>query len=316
MAPFDSTIPDTRFDSFDIYRTSYKKVNDQDIEAGILVPKNLSPGTHPVLVKFHGGGLVTGDCIYAPWFAAYFVPLIHRTNSIVVSPNYRLIPEHSGADILEDLAAFWTWFRSGGLTSYLASQGVAAELDFDRVLASGDSAGGYMALMSGLLQPKGSIKAILAQYPMTDGLRREPSELFIDLPSPPSSLLDKHLAAIKPGAIVSSCVPPARMELSYVLSAYGRYLEFFGNDKLMWPLYLVDEKKWLPPTWIHHGDVDTAVSIEDTKAFVGKCEKIEGTEIRLEIVKGKDHGFDTQAKEDEEPWLKEGLEWVEGKWLQ
>lgn len=173
-----------------------------------------------------------------------------------------------------------------------------------------------MALMSGLLQPKGSINAVLAQYPMIDSLRREPSEFFIDLPSPPSSLVDRHMGKVESGVVVSSCVPPARMNLSYVLSAYGRYLEFFGGDKMMWPLYLVDEKRWLPPTWIHHGDKDTAVSIEDSRAFLRKCEKIDGLEVRLEVREGEDHGFDTQAKEDEEPWLKDGLRWVEEKWLQ
>lgn len=234
----------------------------------------------------------------------------------MVSPNYRLVPEHSGADILTDLAEFWRWVHGGGLTSYLASQGVDLELDFERILASGDSAGGYMALMSGLLQSKGSIKAVLAQYPMTDSLRREKSELFVNIPAPKEHLLNEHLEKVKPGVVVSSCVPPKRMDLSYVLSAYGRYLEFFGGDKSMWPLYLVDEKKWLPPTWIHHGSVDTAVSVEDSKAFVGKCEAIGGLEVRLQIVEGEDHGFDTGAKEDELSWLKEGLRWVEEKWLQ
>lgn len=241
--------------------------------------------------------------------------MIHRTNAIVIAPNYRLVPEHSGADILEDLADFWKWFHSGGLESYFASQKLNVELDLDHVLVSGDSAGGYMALMSGLSQPKGSIQAILAQYPMTDSLRMQPSDLIPDLPSPPESLVEKHLASVKPGVVVSSRVPPSCMDLSYVLSAYGLYLEFFGDDKTMWPLYLVEEKKWLPPTWILHGDSDTAVSIEDSKAFVAKCQKLEGSDIKLEIRPGQEHGFDTQAKEDEEPWLKEGLKWVEEKWL-
>jgi hypothetical protein len=28
-----------------------------------------------------------------------------------------------------------------------------------------------------------------------------------------------------------------------------------------------------------------------------------------------EHGFDVGMKEDEEEWLREGLGWVEGKWL-
>ncbi|KAJ4383609.1 hypothetical protein N0V86_001664 [Didymella sp. IMI 355093] len=315
MATLDDTTPETRFDSFHIYRTSYKKINDQAIDVGILTPKSPKPGRHPILVKFHGGGLVTGDCVYAPWFAAYFVPFIHRTNAIVVSPNYRLVPEHTGADILEDLNDFWTWLLNGSLKQYLTSQNVDLELDFEHILASGDSAGGYMALMSGLTQPKGTIRTVLAQYPMTDSLRREPSETFVDQPAPPASLLDGYLENIISGVVMSSCIPPARMDLSYVLSAYGRYLEFFGEDEMMWPLYLIEEKQQLPPTWIHHGDADTAVSIEDSKAFTAKYAKL-GLEVKLKILIGEEHGFDTQAKEDDTQWLKEGLVWVEEKWLQ
>lgn len=58
MAPLDDTTPETRFDSFNIHRTSYKKVRDQGVDVGIFIPKTLKPGKHPILVKFHGGGLV------------------------------------------------------------------------------------------------------------------------------------------------------------------------------------------------------------------------------------------------------------------
>lgn len=58
MAPFDDTTPETRFESLDVHRTSYKKVGDQDIDVGVLIPKDIKPGKHPILVKFHGGGLV------------------------------------------------------------------------------------------------------------------------------------------------------------------------------------------------------------------------------------------------------------------
>lgn len=58
MAPLDDTTPATRFDSFDVHRTSYKKIGDHEIEVGILIPKDLKPGKHPLVAKFHGGGLV------------------------------------------------------------------------------------------------------------------------------------------------------------------------------------------------------------------------------------------------------------------
>jgi acetyl esterase/lipase len=116
-----------RYDSFDVYRTHYKKIRDHEIEVGILIPKGLKPGVHPVFVRFHGGGCVSpflysaqrahtltlhkvsGTWAYPDWFANWLVPLVHRNNAIIVSPNYRLLPEHNGNDIQEDLVDFWTW---------------------------------------------------------------------------------------------------------------------------------------------------------------------------------------------------------------
>jgi len=65
MAPLDDTTPETRFDSFNVYRIPYKKIGEHEIEAGILVSKGLKAGKHAVIVKFHGGGLV---CIKNPTF--------------------------------------------------------------------------------------------------------------------------------------------------------------------------------------------------------------------------------------------------------
>ncbi|CBX95999.1 hypothetical protein IAQ61_004821 [Plenodomus lingam] len=311
----DDTNPTNRFDSFHVYRTSYKNIGPHAIDVGILVPKDLKPGSHPLLVKFHGGGLVTGDCLYPDWIGAFFVPFIHRTNCITVLPNYRLIPEHTGADILSDLDNFWAWFHSDAFPLFLKSQGITAELDYNHVLVSGDSAGGYMTLMSGLTQPKGSIKALLAQYPMTDSLRRKPMDELYGQPSPPPTLVDEHISSITPDVVLSSATPPARMNISYALSVYGRYLEFFGNEKDMWPLYLIEKKDYLPPTWIVHGDADTAVSIEDSKAFVEKARRLDRVEVQLVVRPGQEHGFDISVKENKEAWLKQGLQWVEKKWL-
>lgn len=172
-----------------------------------------------------------------------------------------------------------------------------------------------MALMSGLTQPRGSINAVLAQYPMTDALRRDEVGVLVDgTTSPPARIVDEHMAAVVPGAVVSSAIPYARMDLSYALSANGRYREFFGGDRLLWPLYLVEQKEYLPPTWIVHGDADQAVSVEDSKAFVEKARRL-GGEVRLVVRPGEDHGFDVAVKENEEEWLREGVSWVEKKWL-
>jgi acetyl esterase/lipase len=235
-----------------------------------------------------------------------------------VLPNYRLIPESNGADILEDLSDFWTWFNNKSVTTYLASKNQELDIEYEKLLVTGDSAGGYMALMSALTQPKSGIKAILAQYPMTQYMRLEPSPTFFGMPAPGPEVVEQHIANVTPGTVVSSAVPPARAGLSYSLAAYNNaYLKYFGPDEKMWPFGALADASEMPPTWIIHGDQDQAVSVGDSQAFVKRwTEKEVRGEVRLDVLPGMDHGFDIGMKEGEEEWLAKGLEWVEGKWLE
>lgn len=233
-------------------------------------------------------------------------------------PNYRLVPEHTGADIISDLSDFWKWFDSGAVSTYLSSahSELSLELETERLLVTGDSAGGYMALMSALTQPEGKIRAVLAQYPMTNYLRGEVSDTFFGVPTPKAEIIQQHIDAIVPGAVVSSAIPPARSGLSYALGAYKKYLDFFGHDAKLWPVNRLEDATTMPPTWIIHGDADSAVDVKDSQEFVKKWtdREVRG-EVKLSLLPGKEHGFDIESKEDEEEWLREGLEWVEGKWL-
>jgi acetyl esterase/lipase len=94
------------------------------------------------------------------------------------------------------------------------------------------------------------------------------------------------------------------------------YLEHFGPDEKMWPFGKLADAEEMPPTWIIHGDQDQAVSVLDSQDFVKRwTEKEVRGEVKLDVLPGVDHGFDIGLKEDEEEWLKKGLEWIEGKWL-
>jgi acetyl esterase/lipase len=185
------------------------------------------------------------------------------------------------------------------------------------VLVAGESAGGYMAFMSGLTQPKDSIKAILAQYPMTNYARCKVVEVLFDGSiAPGPEFIEQHLSSITPSATVSSAIPPARPNLTYALSAYGRYLELFGKDEKLWPVNLIEDRTYMPATWIVHGDRDMAVSFDDTRVSVEKwAQFVKEGELTVEIVEGEYHGFDGVVKEDETGWLRDGLRFVEENWL-
>lgn len=58
-------------------------------------------------------------------------------SAIVVNVNYRLMPEHHGLDIMEDLDDVWEWIHTK-LQTYLGGD---VEVDLDRILIEGDSAG-------------------------------------------------------------------------------------------------------------------------------------------------------------------------------
>jgi acetyl esterase/lipase len=335
-----------RFDPFNIYTTSYKEVNNHKIAVSILIPKTLSPSPspsssnqnptpnqkekkqpqkkkHPLFVKFHGGGFVQGTALHGPWFTSWLVPFLLRAHAITILPNYRLIPEANGHDVLSDLSDFWAWFDAE-LEAYVKAIAPGIELDFGRLLVGGDSAGGLLAFQSGVRLPRGKVRALLAQYPMSDYLRREYAPVCADgSPMPGPEIVDEHVRGIKPGTVISSVTPPdrKRMHLSLALATYGRWKEFFGEEAELYPVRAVEGVSHFPPTWIYHGEEDRAVDVRDSRRFVGKLVEVLGEgfreSVRLDVLEGEDHGFDClrEVREEEEAWLREGLRWVEERWL-
>lgn len=61
----------SKFDNFTTKDFVYKTVGGHDLETTVCVPKNASPGKHPVLVHLHGGFLIVGDKMFEPWFATW-----------------------------------------------------------------------------------------------------------------------------------------------------------------------------------------------------------------------------------------------------
>ncbi|KAF2648428.1 alpha/beta-hydrolase [Lophiostoma macrostomum CBS 122681] len=304
----------TRFETFDLHRTSYKRIGDHEIEVNILVPKEISPGKHPLIVKWHGGGLTTGTAAYPDWFASWLVPFLHRNHAIAVLPNYRLAPEHTGDDILEDLDDFWAWFRSS-LPAYVASKKPSVELDISRVLVHGDSAGGWCALQSVLGQPQSTFRACLVQYPVVNDFPMAPDDKPCGETIPPKEVLDEFVAGIVPGTILSSVTPPARDLVSVMMRAHGRWEELFGKGKHLMPTTRVENAEFLVPLYIVHGKDDTNVPVKWTHEFVNNVRKVlPETKIELVTPPG-DHGFDGALYEEDHPWLAGLLKRVEEDWL-
>lgn len=160
-------------------KNRYKTVSDHEIKAAILIPKNLSPGLHPVVFNLHGGFLMTAHSLFAPFFAPWALDLARENSAIIISPDYRLLPSLNGiADQLEDLEDFWQWSHSK-LPEVLERNAHGHSLDFTRLLMVGGSAGGYCAVQLALSHPD-EITALAMSYPLLD-LK---DDIFVNGPAP------------------------------------------------------------------------------------------------------------------------------------
>lgn len=71
---------------------------------------------------------------------------------MIVTPDYRLIPESDAADVMEDAEDFWGWLH-GDLPSIAAARGWRAGPDLASVASVGESAGGYISVQSATMFP-------------------------------------------------------------------------------------------------------------------------------------------------------------------
>ena len=111
------------------------------LSAYLYRPK--SPGPHPVLISIHGGP----ESQYRPGYEAFFQYLVNELGYAVIAPNVRgssgygksFLKLDNGVlreDAVKDIGALLVWI------------GVQPMLDRDRVVVTGGSYGGYMALAS------------------------------------------------------------------------------------------------------------------------------------------------------------------------
>ncbi|TAQ90289.1 hypothetical protein B7494_g1365 [Chlorociboria aeruginascens] len=301
-----------KYQNFSISEATYKTVNDHNIKAFILQPKSLQPGNHPVIVKFHGGFFITGASLYPEWFPQWALDYALLHSAIIVAADYRLMPEATGQDLLHDVSDFWTWLRQD-LQAHLAP-GIVA--DHSKTIAYGESAGGYLAIHSGLTQPVGAVKAVIATYPIIDCDAKYEKPIF-GAPALPPHILANFLASLVPGKIVTSAKPPKRMDLALSAVQQGRLKDFFGDGESLDLIKLIERTKnaeEVPFILILHGKDDSAVPIDGSIKFEEVVSKKFGGEKMELVLEPGEHGFDGEATL-ETPWLKKGLGKLTEIWL-
>ena len=108
-----------------------------DLPISVFKPRTAVAGA-PCIYWLHGGGMVMGDR-----FANLDIPLdwLERFGAVVVTIDYRLAPEVSGATLVEDCYQGLCW---------TAAQALELGIDPQRIIVAGASAGGGLA--AGMVQ--------------------------------------------------------------------------------------------------------------------------------------------------------------------
>ncbi|KAI9042748.1 alpha/beta hydrolase [Aspergillus affinis] len=319
-----------KFANFNVIQSSYKRVGNHDIGVDMIIPRTVSTGKRPLIARFHGGGLVTGDSLYEAWFPKWLLELAESTSAVIISANYRFFPEVVGLDILDDVEDFWTWLHSNYPKDLLAAHSTPIEPDLDRILTAGDSAGGLLAVYLTLSHPD-EIRAGTAAYPSIhwDKEPLHPQTWNKNLPDLPVSVYDEYLLNMNVENIESSDRSLTRTPIAATMSRHRKGYETWirGSDESsqsdrLFQLARLDKPDARLPRGglvIFHGVNDESVPHQASERFVEKARDVlknkqGGDKVVLALRPGP-HGFEADAPLKEE-WIDEALREAVKVWLE
>ncbi|KAL9084903.1 MAG: hypothetical protein Q9165_007856 [Trypethelium subeluteriae] len=311
----------SRFDRFERLSANYKTVQDHAIRADILIPRSLdkSAEKRPVILRWHGGFLIGFGSMFPDFFPHWLLEYALSHSAIFVNANYRLLPESTGAEVLSDMEDLLAWIEAD-LPSLLAAHNV--QVDLSKVLVAGESAGGYLAVQSGLSRPD-LVKAVIATYPMLDfdpsvytAKGRKP---ILGNPEYPTSLIEDHLKNMPLDADdksrpISDDDPPTRFQLAIASAQQGRIPGFLGTGEKLYPMERVLKEPLKPVLFIAHGEDDSAVPVEGSRKFVQVLRNNQPDARVVLLTQPGEHGFD-RSSTIEDTWLRDGLRPITEAWL-
>ncbi|MCC2625988.1 MAG: hypothetical protein K0R14_1861 [Burkholderiales bacterium] len=271
---------------------TYKIVDNCEIKADVY---NVSgKEIKPAIVFIHGGALILGN----RESHLVVIKTIANAGYTVVSIDYRLAPETKLKDIIEDLCDALNWVQNKGKSLF--------NIDPHRIGVVGNSAGGYLALMSGFAAdyiPK-ALVSIYGYGDIDGNWFKNPDSFYCQQP-----LISEQAAyAAISTKIISETVPPHGNR--FLFYTYCRQngiwpKEVIGYDPRIEPAEMFDQfcpirniTPSYPSTMLVHGDQDTDVPYERSVEMATKLEEA-GVKHKLVTVPGKGHLFELAGFEDQ-----------------
>lgn len=265
---------------------TYKQVGALAIQPDVYRPAGFT-GPRPVLVWIHGGALMSGT---REGMADH--PLIKAMladGGVVIAIDYRLAPETQLPAIIGDVEDAFRWVREQGPKLF--------NLDPDRLVVAGSSAGGYLSLVAGYrLSPRP--RALVSYWGYGDLVGpwyREPStfarhqtvmmsrdEAYRQVSGPP--IANRKDRKGDGAAFYQYC----RRQGIWPLAVSG--WEPKTEPEKFYPyMPLKNVTAAFPPTIMFHGRKDTDVPHENSKLMAAEFAK-HRVEHRLVLDPEADHG--------------------------
>jgi acetyl esterase/lipase len=234
---------------------TYIRRPDWEGRLDLFLPADRTRAT-PTLVWFHGGGFTQSS---KEQELLYFLPYLHRRWS-VVNVEYRLVDRASAPGAIADGLCAMRW---------VAAHAAQHELQLDKLVVSGISAGGTLALVAGTTPGSSPLAADCG-----------PPSDFGQLPVPrvivnwfgPSDLLDLIAGPHRQSQVARWFAGvPNPIEVA-TLSSPIKYI-----------------RAPVPPVISIHGDADDAVPYEQSVALHRLLDQI-GSPNKLVRIRGAGHG--------------------------
>lgn len=305
----------------------YKRVGSLELTIDVHTPSEPSSEPRTALIWYHGGFLVRNEAAHdtrvswsdqdlqivgtkTSWSPTWLINASIRRGWIVATPSYRLLPEATGDEVLSDTidAAHW----------------VAANIS-SRILMTGGSAGGFLAVATAAQLTSPRPLAVLANYGMLDFSHPE----YIDgsamgaMPPLPEAVTEpvvKEIAASRGVGVIDGYAPPEDFspDKRMLWVATIKQLALFPDiitgvpglsqqiKKSGIEVIKPEHRKFFPlsfglsasypPTALVHGAADDLVEASQSTAAAEKL-KAAGVEVVLVTVPGVGHGFDSADPE-------------------
>jgi len=235
----------------------YDKVGNWEGKVDLYLPPNNGKPT-PIIINIHGGGWNHGNKEKQKGFGSFF-----KNNMAVANMGYRLVDVAPAPAAIEDVRS---------VLIYLVKNAKELNLDPDKIVVMGGSAGGHLAMMG----------AYLGNNTMFDK--------------------DKNvLKNLKVAAVVDKYGIADMVDFSLGSKPYKSAVRWIGdkiNDrkfiKSVSPLYLVNKNT--PPTFIVHGNADPIVPYTQSVTLKNELDKYS---IKNEFitVEGGEHGKFSKEKQ-------------------